>query len=81
MYLNTKYIRFFSKVFKYKIQNSILSFKYVFEIHVFEILPIPVYWLVYTGHQYGSICVAKFNLKCNMQNGNAICKMAMYFCI
>ncbi len=30
---------------------------------------------------YGSICVAKFNLQCNMQNVNAICKMAMYFCI
>ncbi len=30
---------------------------------------------------YGSICVAKFNLQCNMQNGNAICKMAIYFCI
>ncbi len=28
---------------------------------------------------YGSICVAKFNLQCNMQNVNAICKMAMYF--
>ncbi len=33
------------------------------------------------GTDYGSICVAKFNLQCNMQNGNAICKMAMYFCI
>ncbi len=28
--IKCKYIRFFSKVFKYKIQNSILFFKYVF---------------------------------------------------
>ncbi len=27
---------------------------------------------------YGSIRVAKLNLKYNMQNGNAICKIAMY---
>ncbi len=27
---------------------------------------------------YGSICVAKFNLKCNMQNGNEICQTEMY---
>jgi len=26
---------------------------------------------------YGSIWVAIFNLKCNMQNDNAICKMAL----
>ncbi len=30
---------------------------------------------------YGSIWVAIFILKCNMQNGRAICKMAVYFCI
>ncbi len=30
MYLNRKYIRFFSKVLKFKIQNSTLYFKYVF---------------------------------------------------
>ena len=30
---------------------------------------------------YGSIWVAIFNLKCNMQNDNAICKMVMHFCI
>ncbi len=43
MYLNTKYIRFFSKVFKYKIVFCISNtyFKYVFEL-----LPIPVY-----GHE------------------------------
>ncbi len=27
------------------------------------------------------ICVAKINLQCNMQNGNAICKMVIYFYI
>ncbi len=27
---------------------------------------------------YGSLWLAKFNLKCKMQNGNAICKMGMY---
>ncbi len=36
---------------------------------------------IFKGGNYGSICVAKLNLQCNMQNGNAIYKMAMYFCI
>lgn len=30
---------------------------------------------------YGSIWVALFNLGCNMQNDNVICKMAMHFYI
>ncbi len=31
-----------------------------------------------TVFYYVSIWVEKYNLKCKMQNGNAICKMAMY---
>ncbi len=31
-----------------------------------------------THDDYGCICVANFNLQCNMQNGNAIFKIAMY---
>jgi len=30
------------------------------------------------AQKYGSLLVAIFNLKCNMKNDNAICKMAMY---
>ncbi len=41
MYLNRKYFLIFLKVFQHKIQNSILYLKYLFKIHVFEILPIP----------------------------------------
>ncbi len=32
-----------------------------------------------SGINYGSICVANFNLHCNMQNGNAIFKMATQY--
>ncbi len=28
---------------------------------------------------YGSICVAKFNLKCNMQNGNVFLYLNLHF--
>ncbi len=27
------------------------------------------------------MCIANFNLKCNMHNGNAICKMAKYISV
>jgi len=35
--------------------------------------------LICNRSYYGSLCVALFNLKCNMQNDNAICKMALHF--
>jgi len=30
-------------------------------------------------YPFHSACVALFNLKCNLQNDNAICKMALHF--
>ncbi len=32
-----------------------------------------------TSHLYGSIYVAKFNLKCNMQNGNVFLYLNLHF--
>ncbi len=37
-----------------------------------------VLFITATAFIYGSLWLAKFNLKCKMQNGNAIFKMAMY---
>ncbi len=34
-----------------------------------------VLFIIATVFIYGSIWLAKFNLKCKMQNGNAICKI------
>ncbi len=60
-----------------------MIFSTCYSDHMPNILLIFGFEVIYASEVlfYGSICVAKFNLQCNMQNGNAICKMAMYFCI